>query len=89
MVGCIHSHTKGVDGEQTPTSSACSVPRWWTVEAQAPDPDAAVAPLLQRTLRILLSSLTLRIPMAWKSVQLSVVMLWNAAVQSGGLTGWI
>lgn len=54
---------------------------------------------MQRTVAILMTSLRLRIPMAWKSVQLSIVMLWNAAVQSrersrggagglgGGLTG--
>lgn len=57
--------------------------RWWTIEAQAPEPEPLVAPLMQRTLRILLTSLRLRIPASWKSVQLSVVMLWNAAVQSG------
>lgn len=51
------------------------------------DAHPMVSPLLQRTLRILLTSLKLRIPTAWKSVQLSVVMLWNAAVQSGGWQG--
>jgi hypothetical protein len=60
-----------------------SMPRWWTIQASVPDPDPLVAPLMQRTLHILLTSLRLRIPTAWKSVQLSVVMLWNAAVQSG------
>lgn len=40
-------------------------------------------PLLQRTMNILLTVLRLNLPSAWKSVQLGVVMLWNAAVQSG------
>jgi hypothetical protein len=57
------------------------------VDAAPPAPEPLVSPLMQRTLHILLTSLRLRIPLAWKSVQLSVVMLWNAAVQSGGRAG--
>lgn len=46
-------------------------------------PDAPLSPLLLRTMTILLTMLRLRLPAAWKSMQLSVVMLWNAAVRSG------
>jgi len=77
-----HSSGSAHTGVWTAEEEEDSIPRWWTVKADAPDPDPVVAPLLQRTLHILLTSLELRIPMAWKSVQLSVVMLWNAAVQS-------
>jgi hypothetical protein len=52
------------------------------VQAAAPDPAPLLAPLMRRTIAILMTSLQLRVPSAWKSVQLSVVMLWNAAVQS-------
>lgn len=45
--------------------------------------DAELSPLLHRTMHILLTVLHLRLPAAWKILQLSVVMLWNAAVQSG------
>jgi hypothetical protein len=44
--------------------------------------DAELSPLLHRTMHILLMVLHLRLPAAWKILQLSVVMLWNAAVQS-------
>lgn len=43
----------------------------------------ALSPLMLRAMHILLTLLQLRLPAAWKSIQLSVVMLWNAAVQSG------
>jgi hypothetical protein len=36
---------------------------------------------------ILLTILRLNVPAAWKSVQLGIVMLWNAAVQSGESLG--
>lgn len=58
------------------------MPKWWTVDAPPPEPPPLSAPLMERALSLLLTSLRLRIPSAWKSVQLSVVMLWNAAVQS-------
>jgi hypothetical protein len=45
--------------------------------------EAPLSPLLMRTMAMLLSMLQLRLPAAWKSMQLSVVMLWNAAVRSG------
>jgi hypothetical protein len=44
-----------------------------------------LSPLMLRAVHILLTLLQLRLPAAWKSMQLSVVMLWNAAVQSGKL----
>jgi hypothetical protein len=46
-------------------------------------PDAPLSPLLLRAINILLALLRLRLPAAWKSMQLSVVMLWNAGVRSG------
>jgi hypothetical protein len=63
-------------------SSPGGAHRWWTIDEAAPEADPRVAPLLQRALHILMTSLELRLPPAWKSLQLSVVMLWNAAVQS-------
>jgi hypothetical protein len=45
--------------------------------------EPALSPLMLRAVHILLTLLQLRLPAAWKSMQLSVVMLWNAAVQSG------
>jgi hypothetical protein len=48
--------------------------------------EPALNPLMLRAMHILLTLLQLRLPAAWKSMQLSVVMLWNVAVQSGGHT---
>ncbi len=45
--------------------------------------EPVLSPLMLRAVHILLTLLQLRLPAAWKSMQLSVVMLWNAAVQSG------
>lgn len=56
---------------------------WWSVDAPMPTPEPLINPLLERTITILLTVLKLQLPAAWKSLQLSVVMLWNAAVQSG------
>jgi hypothetical protein len=64
--------------------ATCSSSRnsWWTVAAPMIQADAELSPLLHRTMHILLTVLHLRLPAAWKILQLSVVMLWNAAVQS-------
>lgn len=45
--------------------------------------EPSLSPLMLRAVHILLTLLQLRLPAAWKSMQLSVVMLWNSAVQSG------
>lgn len=65
----------------------CSGPGWWTVAAPLMQSDPELSPLLHRTMHILLTVLRLRLPAAWKILQLSVVMLWNAAVQSGKAHG--
>jgi len=54
------------------------------VAAGRPAPADLPSPLMARTLAILLSVLKLHLPAAWKTVQLAVVMLWNAAARSGG-----
>lgn len=67
-----------------PGLCCCSGPGWWTVAAPMMQADPELSPLLHRTVHILLTVLNLRLPAAWKILQLSVVMLWNAGVQSGG-----
>lgn len=67
---------------------ACRCPSWWTVDAPMVQSEPALSPLMLRAMHILLTLLQLRLPAAWKSMQLSVVMLWNAAVQSGDQSPW-
>lgn len=62
--------------------------RWWTVDAGSPEPGGLPSPLMERTLSILLEVLKLRVAYAWKSVQLAVVMLWNAAARTGVCCCW-
>lgn len=61
----------------------CRAPSWWTVDAPMVQSEPTLSPLMLRAVHILLTLLQLRLPAAWKSMQLSVVMLWNAAVKSG------
>lgn len=64
---------------------SCRSPSWWTVAAPMVQSEPVLSPLMLRAMHILLTLLQLRLPAAWKSMQLSVVMLWNAAVQSGAV----
>lgn len=84
---CIHAsgHVRHAVGKFVRVVCAtCRSPSWWTVAAPMVQTEPALSPLMLCAMHILLTLLQLRLPAAWKSMQLSVVMLWNAAVQSGG-----
>lgn len=58
---------------------------WWTVQTNAAHPEPKVNPLLGRALQILLTMLRLNSLHSWKSIQLAVVMMWNAAARDAGV----
>ncbi|WIA12059.1 hypothetical protein OEZ85_012136 [Tetradesmus obliquus] len=82
---CPLHKTANVYSSARPPGVKSSPNTWWTVAAPMIQADAELSPLLHRTMHILLTVLHLRLPAAWKILQLSVVMLWNAAVQSANV----
>lgn len=77
------SFTRALGRQTLSLLVTCRSPSWWTVAAPMIQSEPVLSPLMLRAVHILLTLLQLRLPAAWKSMQLSVVMLWNAAVQSG------
>ena len=69
-------------GKEDDAAAAPPTTVWWSVDAPPTEPPDDVPPLMRRALALLLTALRMRAPAAWKSVQLAVVMLWNAAAQS-------
>lgn len=50
---------------------------WWTVAVEPPEPDPTVSALMDRVLSLLVATVRLTLIDAWKSMQLSIVTIWN------------
>ncbi|KAF8071180.1 hypothetical protein HT031_001262 [Scenedesmus sp. PABB004] len=80
------AHERGAQTPPPPTAAGPpTAASWWTVAAPVIDAGEELNPLLARTMHILLTLLRLRLPAAWKTLQLAVVMLWNSAAQSASV----
>lgn len=66
-----------------PLCSGC----WWTMlpEKQGEKDAMPISPLMLRALNLLSALLSLRLPQAWKVIQLSCITLWNIACRSNSV----
>lgn len=53
------------------------------MEGPPPTPSVRSSPLVERAVRVLLAVLQVRLPEAWKAVQLATVTLWNTSSRWG------
>jgi len=58
---------------------------WWTIDARAPEPSSEVESQMERALAILTQLIGMKLLVAWKSLQLAVVTLWNACARNGNM----
>lgn len=52
---------------------------WWALEGPPPTPTVRSSPLVDRAVNLLLSLLHVRLPGAWKTIQLATVTLWSTS----------
>jgi hypothetical protein len=57
---------------------------WWSADAEVPAPACEDGGTLLRTYEILCVVLSVKVPQAWKIVQLSLLTLWNICVRRAG-----
>lgn len=55
---------------------------WWTVAANAPEPEPTVQPEQERALAIMVKIVGMHLGAAWKSLQLGVLTLWNVCARN-------
>lgn len=59
-------------------------PAWWSVDVPRPEPVCEDSAAMLRAYEILCLCLTVRLPQAWKIVQLALLTMWNVCARRPG-----
>lgn len=65
-------------------ADARGAPTWWSVDVPRPEPVCDDSAAMLRAYEILCLCLTVRLPQAWKIVQLALLTMWNVCARRPG-----